>query len=164
VRALHKILKQRYAATPWPATRTAAGPDAITAAVIARVNRSSALWQQFGFLADVVLVRPDGAEYLQEMPVGYFHDEHRDDTAFTVTLEYGPHHDQVDPFDITVSRIAQDSPGQAHDAAYLHPVVRFHRGGELVATHHLAENLENRWDRPDVHVAPLAAFVRRCLA
>jgi len=163
VRALHKILKQRYAATPWPATRIAAGPDTITAAVIARVNRSSALWQQFGFLADVVLIRPDGADYLEEMPVGYFHDEHRDETAFTVTLEYGPHHDQVDPFDITVSRIAQDTPGQAHDAAYLHPVVRFHRGGEPIATHHLAENLENRWDRPDVHVAPLAAFVRRCL-
>jgi len=163
VRALHKILERRYATTPWPASRIAAGPDAITAAVIARVNRSSALWQQFGFLADVVLIRPDGADYLEEMPVAYFRDEHRDETAFTVTLEYGPQHDQVDPFDITVSRIAQDSPGQAHDAAYLHPVVRFHRGGELIATHHLAENLENRWDRPDVHVAPLAAFVRRYL-
>jgi hypothetical protein len=70
----------------------------------------------------------------------------------------------VDPFDITVSRIAQDTVGQAHDAAYLHPVVRYHRGGRVVATHHLAENLENRWDRPDVHVAPLAAFLGRCLA
>ena len=164
VRALHKILKQRYAETPWPATRVAPEAGAITAAVIARVNRSSGLWQQFGFLADVVLVRPGTASYLEEMPVAYFEDEHGDETAFTITLEYGPEHDQVDPFDITVSRIAQDRPGQAHDAAYLHPVVRFHRAGELVATHHLAENLENRWNRPDVHVAPLAAFVERCLA
>ena len=95
------------------------------------------------------------------MPVDYFAStglrtaEHDYDDAFVVTLEYGPDHDQVDPFDITVRRIAQDAAGQAHDAAYLHPVVRHHRGGELVGEHHLAENLENEWDRPDVHVRPL---------
>ncbi|GAA0527713.1 NAD(P)-binding domain-containing protein [Paractinoplanes ferrugineus] len=152
VRALHKILDQRYADRPWPATRTAD----VTAAIIARVNRSSALWQQFGFLADVVL--PDG-RYLEEMPVELFHEQYR--TGLLVTLEYGPDHDQVDPFDISVNRISQNHPGQAHDAAYLHPVVRAYRDGVLTGTHHLAENLENRWDRPDVHVAPLADFLRR---
>ena len=84
--------------------------------------------------------------------------EHDYDQAFVVTLEYGPDHDQVDPFDITVARVAQDVVGQAHDAAYLHPVVRYHRDGHLVSTHHLAENLENQWDRPDVHVRPLREF------
>ena len=84
--------------------------------------------------------------------------------AFAVTLEYGPDHDKIDPFDITVSRVAQDVVGQAHAAAYLHPVVRHHRDGQVVAVHHLAENLENQWDKPDVHRAPLAAFVARCLA
>ncbi|GAA2632636.1 FAD-dependent oxidoreductase [Paractinoplanes durhamensis] len=153
VRALHKVLKQE-----WPARQVDPTAAAITAAVIERVNRSSALWQQFGFLADIVL--PDG-RYLEEMPVALFHDNHPD--GLVVTLEYGPDHDQVDPFDITVSRIAQDTPGQAHDAAYLHPVVRAYAGGQLAGTHHLAENLENRWDRPDVHVAPLTAFLARHL-
>jgi thioredoxin reductase len=152
VRALHKTLQQRYANTPWPHTRVAD----VTAAIIARVNRSSALWQQFGFLADVIL---PGGRYLEEMPVEMFHAEHG--TGLVVTLEYGPDHDQVDPFDISVNRINQNNPGQAHDAAYLHPVVRAYRDGNLAGTHHLAENLENRWDRPDVHVAPLAEFVRR---
>ncbi|GIM94942.1 NAD(P)-binding domain-containing protein [Paractinoplanes toevensis] len=149
VRALHKVLTQR-----WPATQLET--HEVTDAIIARVNRSSALWQQFGFLADVVL--PDG-RYLEEMPVALFHERHPD--GLVVTLEYGPDHDQVDPFDISVSRIAQDTPGQAHDAAYLHPVVRAYRDGQLTGTHHLAENLENRWDRPDVHVGPLAAFLTR---
>ncbi|MEU4238364.1 FAD-dependent oxidoreductase [Actinoplanes sp. NPDC026619] len=158
VRALHKTLHQRYGNKPWPATSIVATPEKISDAIITRVNRSSALWQQFGFLADVIL--PDGS-YLEEMPVAMFHDQHRD--GLVVTLEYGPDHDQVDPFDITVSRIAQDTPGQAHDAAYLHPVVRHYRDGELAGTHHLAENLENRWDRPDVHVAPLTAFLARTL-
>ncbi len=81
-----------------------------------------------------------------------------------VTLEYGPDHDAVDPFDIEVSRISQDTPGQAHDAAYLHPVVRHYRDGALTGTHHLAENLENRWDRPDVHREPLRAFIAAMVA
>lgn len=43
-------------------------------------------------------------------------------------------------------------------------MVRYHREGQVVATHHLAENLENQWDRPEVHVKPLVAFVAHCLA
>ena len=142
----------------------------MTGAIITRVNRSSALWQQFGFLGDVITVSGADARYHDEVPVAYFAQnglftaDHDYEHAFVVTLEYGPDHDKIDPFDITVSRIAQDVPGQAHDAAYLHPVVRYHREGQLIATHHLAENLENEWDRPPVHVVPLAAFLQRCLA
>jgi hypothetical protein len=166
VRALHKVLEQRYADTPWPHRSVDAGPSSITDAVIERVNRSSGLWQQFEFLADVVTVHGDSAAYHEEVPVAYFEDGGLGgyDDAFVITLEYGPDHAAVDPFDITVSRIAQDSPGQAHDAAYLHPVVRQYRDGKVVATHHLAENLENEWNRPEVHVAPLAAFLRQSLA
>jgi thioredoxin reductase len=161
-RALHKILEQRYARTPWPARQT---PD-ITGAIIERINRTSALWQQFGFLADVVTVRGGAGRYHEEVPLDFFTEGGLGgyDDAFAITLEYGPDHDKVDPFDITVKRIAQDSVGQAHDAAYLHPVIRHFRGGTVQATHHLAENLENRWNRPDVHVAPLADFVGRVLA
>ncbi|MFI5957598.1 NAD(P)-binding domain-containing protein [Cryptosporangium sp. NPDC051539] len=170
VRALHKILERRYGEAPWPAEKLDATPQAITGAIVSRVNRSSALWQQFGFLGDVVTVSGADARYHDEVPVEYFARsglstaDHDDRTAFVVTLEYGPEHDQVDPFDITVSRIAQDTVGQAHDAAYLHPVVRYYRENRLIATHHLAENLENEWDRPQVHVAPLTAFLERCLA
>jgi thioredoxin reductase len=170
VRALHRILSRRYDAVQWPSTGLAAEPAAMTAAVIERVNRSSALWQQFGFLADVLTVAGDEARYHEEVPVDYLVStglrtpDHEYDQAFVVTLEYGPDHDQVDPFDITVSRIAQDAVGQAHDAAYLHPVVRYHRAGQVISTHHLAENLENRWDRPDVHVRPLKEFLHRCLS
>ncbi|MGW2961395.1 hypothetical protein ACWDGI_23405 [Streptomyces sp. NPDC001220] len=69
---------------------------------------------------------------------------------------YGPDHDNVDPFDITVRRTAQNPVDGAFDAAYLHPVIRHHGGGELLGTHHMAENLENHRAHPDVHHAPLA--------
>jgi thioredoxin reductase len=161
VRALHRILGERYHDTPWPSVAVEATPEAIADAVIARINRTSALWQQFGVLADVVTVTADGARYLEEVPVAHIGS---DGLAFVVTLEYGPEHDKVDPFDITVPRIAENDAAAAHDASYLHPVVRVRRDGAVVAEHHLAENLENHWDLPTVHHQPLALFIKGVLA
>ncbi|WTO33125.1 hypothetical protein OG399_44165 [Streptomyces achromogenes] len=140
----------------------------MTDAVIERVNRSSALWQLFGFLGDAVLVGTDGAvRHCEEIPVAHLHHaaargEFGDLASyFTVTLEYGADHDRVDPFDITVSRTPQqDTSGL--DARYLHPVVRQFLPdgtGKPVAEHHITENLENEWDNPDVHVGPLRSFL-----
>jgi thioredoxin reductase len=161
VRALHRILDARYHDTPWPATDIDATPEAITDAIIARINRSSALWQQFGVLGDVVVVTGDSARYLEEVPVAYVDGS---ELAFVVTLEYGPDHDQVDPFDISIPRIAENDASAAHDASYLHPVVRVRRGGRVVGAHHLAENLENHWNLPTVHQQPLAVFIKGVLA
>ncbi|KWV30879.1 NAD(P)-binding domain-containing protein [Micromonospora rifamycinica] len=166
VRALHRILAARHHGTPWPSTTLDATPEAITEAIIARINRTSALWQQFGVLGDVVVVSGGTARYHEEVPVAYLHDGGLGPEPFALvtTLEYGPDHDQVDPFDITVPRIAENDAAHAHDASYLHPVVRVHRGGRVVATHHLAENLENDWNIPGVHQQPLALFLKGVLA
>ncbi|RKN41318.1 NAD(P)-binding domain-containing protein [Streptomyces hoynatensis] len=161
VRALSRILGLRHHERAWPHQELKTDPQALTDAVIARVNRSSALWQQFGVIGDLITHAPGGqVRYHEEVPVDYAHRGPltREGTYYTITLEYGPEHDKVDPFDITVRRIAQNSPGEAHDASYLHPVVRHFARGELLGVHHLAENLENEWDDPDVHEAPLTGF------
>jgi thioredoxin reductase len=173
VRALHRILQARYHDRPWPSVRVEATPEAITDAIIERINRTSALWQQFAVLADIVTVSsgtadpvPSGAAYHEEVPVAYFAAGELGpvDLAFVITLEYGPDHDQADPFDITVPRIAENDAGAAHDASYLHPVVRAYRGSGQVGEHHLAENLENHWNLPAVHQQPLAVFLKGVLA
>ncbi|MFI9006013.1 FAD-dependent oxidoreductase [Actinosynnema sp. NPDC053489] len=166
VRALHRILAARHHGVPWPSTALEPSPEAISDAIVARVNRSSALWQQFAVLGDVVTVTDDAARYQEEVPVAYLAAGGLGPAAhrFVVTLEYGPDHDTVDPFDITVPRVAENDAANAHDASYLHPVVRHYRDGALTATHHLAENLENHWDLPAVHQQPLAAFVKERLA
>ncbi|MEV4474162.1 NAD(P)-binding domain-containing protein [Nonomuraea sp. NPDC049504] len=164
-RALHRILTSRYHGGAWPAQELEPSPDAISDAIIERVNRSSALWQQFAVLGDVVTVNGTGL-YQEEVPVAYVADgglgpaRHR----FVVTLEYGADHDTVDPFDISIPRVAENDYENAHDASYLHPVVRYYRDGTLTAVHHLAENLENEWDLPVVHRQPLTAFAKECLA
>ncbi|MFC9995224.1 NAD(P)-binding domain-containing protein [Nocardia sp. NPDC127526] len=165
VRALSRILDERYHGREWPQRQLDRTADALAAAVTARVNRSSALWQQFGVIGDLLLIPPAGpARYLEEIPVDHAHEKHYDCDYFTITLEYGPDHDKVDPFDITVRRTAQNAADQAVDAAYLHPVIRQWGSGRLRATHHMAENLENQWDDQRAHYAPLAGFFAAALA
>src|ERR1700732_2575022 len=138
VRALHRMLEKKYHGQPWPHRCLQGEPQALMEAVIARVNRTSALWQQFAFLCDLIVVDADGsARYFEELPVDYVHDSEfaTADCYFTITLEYGPDHDKVDPFDISVGRIAQDDPKHSHDARYLHPVVRLYRRHDIVAEH-----------------------------
>jgi len=166
VRALHRILEQRHHGVAWPRVTIGADPATLTDAVLDRVNRTSALWQEFGFLGDVIVLAGDSATHHEEMPVDFVHDAKfaGDADFFVITLEYGPDHDKVDPFDITVRRVAQDNPGRAHDAAYLHPVVRHFRAGALLGVHHVAENLENDWTNEVAHREPLRDFFARQLS
>ncbi|MFD0686096.1 NAD(P)-binding domain-containing protein [Actinomadura fibrosa] len=168
VRALHRILETRHHGAAWPGQDLPADPDVLAAAVLARVNRSSGLWQQFGVLADaVVLDGRGGARYLEELPAGLEGPPIGRPGArghFTVALEYGPDHDAHDPFDVSVGRIAQSDAGRADEGHYLHPVVRYHREGAPPAVHHVTENLENDWTSQEVHVRPLRDFFAEHLA
>ncbi|WP_412516673.1 NAD(P)-binding domain-containing protein [Actinomadura madurae] len=164
-RALHRILEHRYHGAAWPGRALAADPGELAAAVLARVNRSSALWQQFGVLADVIVLDGDGgARYLEELPAGFQEPPVAGAGPgghFTVTLDYGPGHDEADPFDVSVTRIAQSDAAGAHEGHYLHPIVRHHLDGEVAAVHHVTENLENDWTSEEVHAAPLREFFAR---
>jgi hypothetical protein len=188
VRALHRILEQKYHGAEWPHRDLPGDPAALADAVLTRVNRTSALWQQFGFLCDLITTTPDGgARYHEELPVDHVLATHAGPTngtrsaggtgsangtgptngagpCFTVTLEYGPSHDRFDPFDISVGRIAQSDAVEAAKGRYLHPVIRAYRDGALTAEHHVTENLENEWTDEAVHREPLRAFLTRELA
>jgi thioredoxin reductase len=166
VRALHRILERKYHHVPWPHTHLSAQSRELCEAIITRVNRSSALWQLFGFLCDLIIISEDGtARYYEELPSDYVHESDFGSARryMTITLEYGADHDQIDPFDISIGRIAQNDADHSYDARYLHPVVRFFSGPDLIAEHHVAENLENDWTGP-AHREPLQAFIARCSA
>jgi thioredoxin reductase len=164
VQALARILGERYERQPWPGTELPAEPRALADAVLTRVNRSSALWQLFGVLADVIHVSDRSrARYCEEQPLDRARETADAERWFSVSLEYGPDHDKHDPFDVEVGRAMQNDPSRSHEGHYLHPVVRHFRRGELVATHHVAENLENDWTDEAAHREPLRAFFVRQL-
>ncbi|HEV3358920.1 MAG TPA: NAD(P)-binding domain-containing protein [Pseudonocardiaceae bacterium] len=165
-RALRHVLDARYEGVPWPSREISAKPAEVMEALIERVNRSSALFQQFGFLGDLVVVDEQAgtARYYEQVPVDYIADGGFGslNSYFVATLDYGPDHDKYDPFDSTArQRISQSETERADEGHYLHPVVRHYRNGELVGTHHVTENLENEWTNPAVHREPLAAFIAK---
>jgi thioredoxin reductase len=164
VRALCHVLEARYHGVAWPFERIAADPEVLMQAVIHRVNRTSALWQLFGCMGDLIIVTGDGdARYIEEVPVDYVHESEfgSAESYFVVTLEYGADHDAHDPFDVSVGRIMQSDSEHAHQGRYLHPVVRHYERRTLLAEHHVAENLENDWTAAVAHCEPLQAFFAR---
>jgi len=164
VRALHRMLEQRYHEHHWPYRCLRADPEEMMDAVIARVNRTSALWQLFASMGDLIVVSRDGrAHYYEEVPVDYVHDSEfgAEGSYFVITLEYGPDHDQHDPFDVSVGRIKQSDANNAEKGRYLHPVVRHFSARTLLSEHHVAENLENDWSGQTTHREPLRAFFGR---
>ncbi|WP_279580704.1 hypothetical protein [Fodinicola feengrottensis] len=169
VRALSNILASRYESLPWPSRPVPYETDPglpLADAIIARVSRTSALWQQFAFIGDLITVAADGSlTYREEVPVDHVQESSLLEGAaehFVVTLEYGEGHDEIDPFDIEAGRNREGDAG--HDQRYLHPVIRHWRGTDLVATHRMDENLENDWARERSHRQPLAAFLSAQLA
>ena len=162
VRALAQLLEQRHHGRALPSRRIAGEPQACTRLVLEQINRSSALWQQFGFLGDLLQVEPDGGlRHVAAMPVAHIHETlaARDRDYFIVTLEYG---DQPvrDPFQI--QRPDSRDAGRAAQSSFLHPVLRHCRDGQVLAEQHLMEHLETDWTQPH-HVQPLLAFFARQL-
>lgn len=165
-KALCRILERKYHGTDWPHRTLPRAAQALTTAIIQRANRSSALWQQFGFLADVLAVPDDGAEvrYYEEVPAAYAHesDLFRAGDYYLMTLEYGDIHnlDLINPNGDY--RPERHDIANAHLSPGLHPIVRRYRRGELLSVHHVIEDLYGEW-LEEVHVQPLLAYLRQSL-
>ena len=158
LRALHRIMQSKYHGEEWPNCSIDMNAESLMQAVITRVNKTSALWQQFGFLCDLIVVSDDlkEARYYEEVPVDYIMDtEFSDhDHYYTVTLEYGAHNFD-DPF--AIKRVARDEVDQSHRSNFLHPIIKRFSGKTMLSEHHIIEDLAADWTE-DVHTEPLLKF------
>jgi thioredoxin reductase len=157
VRSLFRMLEKKHHHKEWLASRdTEPTPEGLVEAVLARINRSSALWQQNGCLHDVVVVHEgwSRATYYEEMPLAYVHGSELGDNGhyYTVSLEFGKAGN--DPFAI----VRNPEPAKAEESVFLHPVVRRWCGRQLVSEKHLLEDLFGEWKKPEAHIAPLRYF------
>ena len=86
----------------WPSREIEPTPEGLVEATLARLNRGSSIWQQFGFLHDVIVVDEswDRATYYEEMPLAYIHQSEigQSNHYYTITLEFGKI--EGDPFGI----------------------------------------------------------------
>ena len=157
LRTLTALLCERYGGIPLEHDMLPADPLALVTAILDRVNHSSALWTQFEYLCDVLVVDATTGRVrrFRDLPEDYAvtrfgHEPH----YYTVALRWGR---EGHPDVFAIDR--HPEPGRAAESAFIHPVVRRYRCAELVAELHLLEDLLAEWRRGDRHVAPLRAFL-----
>jgi thioredoxin reductase len=156
LRTLTAVLRERYEQTPLPYDVASADAQRLTSLVLDRVNWSSALWTQFEFLCDVLVVDEDSGQvrHYVDLPEDYAVARFRDSPHYyTVCLRWGR-----DEYGDVFAIERHPEPHRASESAFIHPVVRRYRGPTLVTEFHLLEDLLAQWRRPDRHIAPLRAF------
>ncbi len=159
IRALSHILNHKHHDRPWPHREIPLAADALCDWFVDRMNRSAALWHQPGFLCDLVEVdaAAETCRCREAMPAAYLreHELDRLPDCFILSLDYGPDYPEF-PFEF--NRYT-DQPN-AHLNPQLHPIVRRYRHGEMVAEHHVLEEMEGVW-RDAMFISPLADWLRQ---
>lgn len=158
VRTLFNLLEQRYQGVAYPRREIPATVEGVLEAILARAGTTSALWQQFGYLVDVITVQDDQAFYYDELTKGIVKDSDISSYAhyYTFSLEFNKV--MGSPFEIQ----RNPSPEQAETSIFLHPVVRQFNKGKLMNEIHILEDLYTNWTHPEQHVAPLRQFLTAC--
>jgi thioredoxin reductase len=162
LRTMAALLLERYDQVPLGCQVLPVDADKLTEVMLERVNYSSALWTQFEYLADAYAVDEAAGRvrHYADLPEDYAAGRFAGHPlCFTVTLRWG-RRDHGDVFAIRRHPV----PERADECAFLHPVVRAWRHGEMVAEQHLLEDLLAEWRDPARHAAPLRAFLTAQLA
>ncbi|WP_414562062.1 MULTISPECIES: NAD(P)-binding domain-containing protein [unclassified Anabaena] len=163
IHALSKILAHKYHQEKLPYQEIDISPENLTDYIIQRINISSALWQQPGFLCDAIALNKNeqSARYYQDLPVNYVQERMMDsaDEYLLITLEYGAEK-AVDPFNI--ERIARTDKERAELSQFLHPIIRHYRNSQLLQEHHIIEDLIGEWLEEE-HIMPLLQFCKQQL-
>jgi hypothetical protein len=145
-----------------PAAVVGGSATELGGALLAQMNRSSALWQQPGFLADALILDrgSQSGRYFEALPADYIKDHLLESgSVLTLTLEFGK--SQADPF--YFERVQREDAKNAANSTFLHPVVRCYERGRLVSEHHVLEDLAAEWKEPE-HVRPLEAYLEGVIA
>jgi thioredoxin reductase len=153
-------------------------PATVAAALHRRIQTSSGLYQMFNVLCDIVVWDQrynDGnsADYVEERPCADITSQssHRDTPLFSLTFDYG--HGMNGRADNSVVTLY---PGRAHQAQFLHPVLRFYRPKldptrgdleltdfELLSEFHVNEDFVASWDVEEFHRKPIEDWIVRVM-
>jgi hypothetical protein len=144
IKALSNILEMKYHNVPWPNQTVDAYPAVVLDKVFERLNNGSGIFLQPGFMCDVVIIDElsGKAHYYEDMRADYVANSLLRESPhyYVISLEYG-HYMGGDPFSIE----RDPDPEKGGTAFYLHPIIRRFHYGELVAEHHVQDDVENEW-------------------
>ncbi|GLI94541.1 NAD(P)-binding domain-containing protein [Methylocystis echinoides] len=169
IRSLATLLAVRSGAISMPQDEAPAEAEALAGAILSRLEVTDSLWQQVGFLCDVIVRPACGASrtpwyrdlnpfFIEEGGVAAMgHDD-----VYAVMLGYGPRtgtafdHPHLYPPSVD-PRVFGDQSTE------IHPVVRRYRQGRLEWEFHLRSEFLSQWNNP-ARRGELRDFLSRDLA
>lgn len=167
IRTLFHLLEQRFHQQALPSTTVPLSSNSdlknLADTLLERLSTSAALYQQFGVLCDVLEIESGRCEIFRELPVEFVHEQMAQGRDLVLlTFEYGFH--RYPKGTNPLSFITQmDETTSRRCAAYLHPVLRHYRDGELIDEDNLGESLTLRFShhRQMGKAEPLSEDVER---
>ena len=157
-RALFHLLGHLDRGEDLPSLAVDVEPEALAQTILERMSRVSSLWQQVGFLCDIVTLPKEGAgsgRWYRDLSPRFVLEQ---GMGADPELEYYLIQFRFGEFAGTVF----DNPREAEPytgelSAQIHPVVERYRGKTLLAQHHVLEDFLSDWSTRD-YWQPLADF------
>jgi thioredoxin reductase len=151
VRTLFRLLEEKNHGVALPSDSYAltdeADLQALGAALVKRLSTTSALYQLFGTLCDVLVLEDGKAQLFYELPVEYVLTEPRfaDKKMILFTLELGFDNFE-NGFADSLNFIRRNDPERPGSAAFLHPMFRLYENGEFVKGGNTRSSVVVRFD------------------
>ncbi|KAF1379123.1 hypothetical protein PFLUV_G00172800 [Perca fluviatilis] len=179
VRAVHRVLEQRYHSNPWPSTKLLT--TQLQSWILKRVGEASGPYQMFEVLGDVILLRGSHCEYVEEFTLQALPQfsnlsghEVSDHGLIVLVMQYGKK-----KIDYLGPERTEGDWTKAWKSNFLHPVLYYYdtlpteeemklrpSGWALPrpkAIHHMVEDFLAEWDSPLSHIQPLRRFLEHCV-
>jgi thioredoxin reductase len=152
IRTLFRLLEERDHGVPLPSRqfslRDREDLEKVAESILLRLSQTSALYQLFGVLTDVLVFAPGTVTLFPELPVADVLEREtftsRDDIVL-MTLEYGFHHYPAEASALDFI-FPTDDPDARDCTAFLHAIFRHYCRGALEREVHLGESLVIRYD------------------
>ena len=151
VRTLFRLLESKYHDVPLPIDKFELSNEddlrKLGSHLVTRLSTTSALYQLFGTLCDVLVLENGKAELLYELPVAYVLTQSKftNKKIVILTLELGFDNFE-NGFEDSLNFIRRNDPERPGSAAFLHPVFRYYENGEFIKGGNTRSSVVVRFD------------------
>ncbi|WP_051680529.1 NAD(P)-binding domain-containing protein [Vibrio rhizosphaerae] len=154
VKALAEILKMKQGENAFHREKMNSFESAYEK-IMYRIHSNSSLYQQPGFISDVLIISDEYLEYVVDVPVDIIENIYHKSNHIRLTFEYGKK-EYPDPFNVI------RMPDDGDSSTFIHPVFRVYKDGAIVDEYHIPEDLQNEWDK-EMYTTPFKSFLKMVL-
>jgi len=142
--------------------------------ILDRLNTSSALYQMFDCLCDIVIKENNTIYYIEELPIKYVLENYipKYNKVIIIKLNYGNYGGTIEnkndlgnsSYVFGVDRAIGSVKEKAHLSDFLHPIFILYENHNETSTFHLSENLLFEFKLKETHIKPLQNFIKNNLS